>query len=194
MAAEKLFPFFVDSVLPDALFLLGAGFLVANLRLLARFLRFWRLRSSAVLTWPGRRPSSYGVSLGFGVLLGALVFVKVAIQHRPLADVFGEGMMFIYYAYAFPLSLKIGHGFYDAGVWSDKGFVPYAQIGGLSWREGTDLTLVLIQRVRQLVRRLDVPKEHYGEVRRLLRDKIATHDIQFTGKGFDLGADEREVV
>ena len=34
----------------------------------------------------------------------------------------------------------------------------------------------------------------YGEVRRLLRDKIAARDIYFAGKGFDLGADDRELV
>ena len=45
-----------------------------------------------------------------------------------------------------------------------------------------------------MVRYLGVPQEHYGEVRRLLRDKIAAHDIHFTGKGFDLGTDERELV
>ena len=45
-----------------------------------------------------------------------------------------------------------------------------------------------------MARHLDVPQEHYGEVRRLLRDKIGAHDIHFTGKGFDLGSDEREMV
>lgn len=194
MVAQDSLQLFLDTVLPAALFLLGVGFLVANLNLLVRFLRFWNLRSSELLTWPGRRPSYYGISLAFGVLFGVLVFVKVAIQQRSPADAFGEGMMFIYYAYAFPLSLKIGRGFYDDGIWSDRGFVPYGHISGLSWREGKDLTLVLIHRVRNLVRYLDVPQEHYGEVRRLLRDKIASHDIHFTGKGFDLGVDERELV
>ena len=153
--------------------MLGVGFLLSNLRLLVRLLRFCRLRSSAVLTWPGRRLSSYGISLGFGVLFEVLVFVKVVVQQRPLVDAFGEGMMFVYYAYAFPLSLHIGQGFYRDGVWSDKGFVPYTQVGGLSCREDENLTLVLIHRVRNLVRRLDVPPEHYGEVRRPLWDKIA---------------------
>ena len=140
MAAQDPLRFFLDTVLPAALFLLGVGFLGANLRLLARFLRFWALRSSALLTWPGRRPSSYGVSLAFGVLFGVLVFVKIAIQQRPPADAFGEGMMFIYYAYAFPLSLRIGRGFYDDGIWSDRGFVPYAQIRRalVAGRQGTD--------------------------------------------------------
>ena len=194
MAGEVLFSSFVDSVLPAALWILGAGFLVANLRLLVRFLRFLRLRSSAVLTWEGRRTSFYAVSLGFGILLGLLAFMKLVVWDRPLTDAFTEAMAFIYYGYAFPLSLRIGLGFYDTGVWSNKGLVPYDQIGGLSWQDGEEPRLVLIDRVRNLVRHLDVPQEHYGEVRRLLRDKIAAQDIRFAGKGLDLGYDEREVV
>ena len=184
----------LDGILPSALWVLGAGFLVVNLRLLWRFIRFWRLRSTAQLTWPPRRPRFYGISLALGLVFGILVFVKLVVQSLPPADAFGEGMMFLYYAYAFPFSLKIGHGFYEGGIWADTGFVPYAQIGGLSWREGTDLTLVVIHRTRGLVRRLDVPQARYGEVRRLLRDRIAAHDIHFMGKRFDLGADERDVV
>ena len=191
---EGVFPVFRESVLSVLLFLLGVGFLFSNLCWLLRFLRFWRLRSSAVLTWRGSRPSYYGAALGLGVLFGVLVFVRVAVQKQPLADAFGEGMMFVYYAYVFPLSLRIGRGLYKDGIWSDKGFVPYTEIGGLSWREDENLTLILINRVRNLVRRLDVPPEHYGEVRRLLRDKIAAKDIYFAEKGFDLGADDRELV
>ena len=103
--------------------------------------------------------------------------------------------MFVYYACAFPLSLRIGRGLYDQGIWAEKGFVPYSQIGGLSWREGKELTLVLIYRVRKLARRVAVPERHYGAVRRLLRDRIAARDIHLTGSGLDLGEhDERNVV
>ena len=194
MADNDLSRAFLSGVLPNALLVLGVGFLFVNLRLLGHFVRFLRLRSTAQLTWPGRRPRSYGISLAFGLVFGTLVFFKLAMQQRPPFDAFGEGMMFIYYAYAFPLSLRIGHGFYEDGIWSERGFVPYAQIGGLSWREDQALTLVLIHRAKKLVWHLDVPQDRYGEVRRLLRDKIAAHDIHFTGKGFDLGADERDVV
>ena len=79
-------------------------------------------------------------------------------------------------------------------VWSNTCFVPYVRIGGLSWQEGRELTLVLIHRTRKQTRRLELPQEHYGEARRLLRDKIAKRDIHFTGRAFDLGSDEREVV
>ena len=194
MADVDLFSSFVDSVLPAALWVLGAGFLVANVRLLGRFLRFLRLRSTAVLTWPGRPTSFYLVSLGLGILLGLLAFLKLVVWDRPLTDAFAEAMAFIYYGYAFPLSLRIERGFYDQGVWSNKGLVPYDRIGGLSWREGAEPRLVLIDRARNLVRHLDVPQEHYGQVRRLLRDKIGAQDIRFGGTGLDLGYDEREVV
>jgi hypothetical protein len=185
----------VDTLLTRVLLLLGIGFLVANLRILADFLRFFRLRSSALLTWPGRRPPFYGLLLALGVILGFLLFYKVIVQRRPPMQVFGESMMFVYYAYAFPFSLKIGRGFYEGGIWAENGFMPYSQIGGLSWREGPDVTLVVIHRFRHLARTLVVPQKYYGAARRLLRDKIAAHDIHFTGKTLDLGAhDERDDV
>jgi hypothetical protein len=50
-------------------------------------------------------------------------------------------------------------------------------------------------RMRAFARRLEVPHPHYAAARRLLRDKIAAHDIHFTGKTFDLGLhDERDDV
>jgi len=194
VAFGDLVPLALQRVLPYALLALGVGFLVVNLVLFGRFLRYWQLRGTAVLTWTKPKSRSYAVSLGFGLIFGTLVFVKIVVSGRPPFDAFGETMMFIYYAYAFPLSLKIGRGFYQDGIWSNTGFLPYESIGGLSWKEEPELALVLIHRSRSAVRQLDVPHEHYGEVRRFLRDKIAAHDIHFTGKAFDLGADEREVV
>ena len=103
--------------------------------------------------------------------------------------------MLVYYGYALPLSLKIGRGFYADGIWADSGFVPYSHIGGLAWREGEQLTLVLMYRMRSFARRLVVPDGYYGAARRVLRDKIAAHDIHFTGKSLDLGVhDERDDV
>lgn len=183
------------NVLPQVLVVLGAGFFVANVRLLFQFVRFLRLRSSALLTWPGRRPPFYGLLLGIGAVLSVIIFYKLAILRMRPADVFGETMMLLYYAYAVPLSLKIGRGFYADGIWADAGFIPYSRIGGLTWREGEQLTLVVIYRMRAFARRLVVPEAHYGAARRLLRDKIAAHDIHFTGKPLDLGMhDERDDV
>jgi hypothetical protein len=94
-----------------------------------------------------------------------------------------------------PLSLKIGRGFYEEGIWTEAGFLPYSRIGGLTWREGEQITLVLMYRWRNFARRLIVPEPYYGAARRLLRDKIAANDIHFTGKTLDLGLhDERDDV
>ena len=181
--------------LPQLLIIIGVGFLIADLRLFLQFVQFRRLRSSAVLTWPGRQPPFYRLLLGLGAVLSVLIVYKLAFLRLPLRNVFGETMMLVYYAYALPLSLKIGRGFYEDGIWADAGFIPYSHIGGLTWREGEELTLVLIHRVRAFARRLVVPQTHYGAARRLLRDKIAAHDIHFTGKPLDLGMhDERDDV
>jgi hypothetical protein len=182
-------------LLAAVLLLLGCGFLVANLWLSAEFVAYLRRRRQAVLTWPGPRPRFYGLMLAIGVALGVLVFVELVFQRRPVQQAFGELMMFTYYGYLMPLSRLIGRGFYEDGVWSESGFMRYGQIGGIAWREGEELTLILISRMRNLARRLVVPPMHYGAARRLLRDKITAHDIHFSGTSLDLGGhDEREDV
>lgn len=183
----------VYDALSTLLLVLGFGFLVANLRLGLELVRFRRLRRSALLTWPPRKPPFYGLVLTLGVVLGVLVFVKIVIQERAPSEVFGEGMMFLYYGYAVPLSRRIGRGFYRDGIWSDSGFVPYWKIDGLRWKEGDEVTLVLIDRVRRMARLLFVPQHLYGAARRMLRDRLETHEIHFAGKAFDLGEhDERD--
>lgn len=181
--------------LPRVLFVLGIGFFIANLRLLFQLIRFLRIRSSALLVWPATAPPFYRLMVAVGGVLALVIFYKLAVLHQRPVDVFGEAMMLVYYGYAVPLSLKIGRGFYEDGIWADGGFVPYSEIGGLTWREGEQVTLVMMYRMRHFARRLSVPDRYYGAARRLLRDKIATHDIHFTGKTLDLGAhDERDDV
>jgi hypothetical protein len=176
-----------------ALIVLGAGFLVANARLILEYVKFRRRSRAALLVWPSPKPPYYGTALGLGVVLGFLVFYKLVVLHR---QVFGEGMMFLYYGYLVPLTLRIRRGFYEDGIWTDTGFVPYHEIGGITWREGEhQATLIVISRLRNLARRLAVPLDQYAAARRLLRDKISKHELQFTGTGLDLGGhDEREDV
>jgi hypothetical protein len=183
----------MTDTLSRVLILLGVGFLWANLRLFAQFARFLKLRSTAVLTWPGRRPPFYPLLVALGAVLALLIVYKLAVLKQHPIQVFGESMMLIYYAYALPLSMRIGRGFYQDGIWADGGFIPYSSIGGLAWREGEQITLVMIYRMRAFARRLVVPQSYYAAARRLLRDKIAAHDIHFTGKALDLGAhDEKD--
>jgi hypothetical protein len=183
----------VQPFLTGILLLLGAGFLVANAKLIAEYSRYVRLRRTALLTWPSPTPPNYGVALGLGVVLGFLVFYKLVVLRT---QAFGETMMFVYYAYLTPLSRRIGRGFYQDGIWADSSFIPYQEVGGISWREGEhEVTLIVISRLRNLARRLIVPGDKYGAARRLLRDKIGEHEIQFTGTGLDLsGHDERDDI
>lgn len=182
-----------QSFLSHVLFLLGAGFLVANVRILVDVVRFFRMRSGAVLTWPSPQPRYYGLFLAMAAMLGLVLLVKLVYLRLPPTEVFGEAMMLTYYGYLVPLSIRIGRGFYDEGVWVDNGFLPYRQIGGLSWREGDQLTLLFIPRSKQVARSLVVPAPFYGAARRLLRDKIGQHDIDLGGRALDLGAhDERD--
>jgi hypothetical protein len=178
-------------ILTGTLYVLGGGFLIANLKLALEYLAYKKRRRHALLIWRAPNPPQYTFMLALGVALGILVFAKVVFIHR---QAFGETMMFAYYAYFFPLSRRIGRGFYEDGIWADTAFIPYNEVGGISWREGEDqVTLIMISRLRNLARRLIVPGDKYGAARRLLRDKIGEHAIHFGGTGLDLGArDERD--
>ena len=179
------------NVLTAVLLALGAGFLVANARLLVEYLRFRKRRRGALLIWPSPKPPYYGMALAIGVILGVIAFYKIVFLRQ---RAFGETMMFLYYGYMLPLSRRIGRGFYQDGIWADAGFIPYNEVGGISWREGEHaVALVVISRLKNLARILRVPVEHYGAARRLLRDKIGEHAIHFSGTGLDLGVhDERD--
>jgi hypothetical protein len=176
----------VQPLLAWLLLLLGAGFLIANARLLIEYVGYARRRRHTVLTWPGQTPPYYGMGLALGVALGVLLFYKLFVSRQ---QAFGESMMFLYYGYLMPLRRRIGRGFYEDGIWADSAFIPYREVGGLSWREGDHaVSLVVISRTRRLARRLAVPSEHYGAARRVLRDKIREHAIHLSGAGLDLGS------
>jgi len=198
-------------LLPYVLVALGVGFTIANLRVLAQGAQYLRVRKGALLTWSGPPPPYYGLTIFVGVALGALLIVKFVFLIAPIlrdkqlvwyvrawqtfTQLFGEGMMFLYFAYAVPLTRKIGRGFYAEGVWAETGFIPYHQIGGMAWRQGEPPTLLLISRFKEMARPLLVPGAYYSAVRRLLRDKIGAHDIMFAGDTLNLaGHDEREDV
>jgi hypothetical protein len=194
-------------LLPQILLVLGIGFLIANLRVGLELVRWKRRRPSALITWPARKPPHYGLSLGIGVMLGILILFKAFLALRQSdglghwfavfgRSAFGELMMFVYFGYMLPLSTRITRGLYAEGIWTDTGFMPYAQIGGIKWREGEPPTLLMISRLKALARSLEVPTRFLGEVRRVLRDKISSHAIEMDeGPGLHLGArDARDSV
>ena len=187
MTPDTLLPGF-SWIAPRLLFVLGLGFLAANLKVTADLLRFhWRKRF-ALLTWQNPKPRYYGLNLALGVTLGLLIAYKVFVMQRQPDQLFGEAMMFVYYGYAFPLSARISRGFYRDGVWSDSGFMRWKQISAVSWKEDGRVTLVLISHFRNIARRLEVPGHLYGQARRVLRDKIRDQALHIGGSGLDLGS------
>lgn len=189
------------AVLRQALLALGVLFVLVNVKVGAQVLRWWRMRPHAVVTWPPPRPPFFAINIAIGVLLGVLLFVtayaEISVQRRGLAalpSMFGLSMMFGYYAYLLPLSVRIRRGLYRDGIWTDSGFMGYTEIGGLTWKG--DHTLVLASRQKTVARRLRVPGSHIGEVRHFLRGKIGEHAIAFeAGPGLHLGTrDTRESV
>ena len=181
-------------VVRQALLWLGLLFLVVDLRVGWQIASWWGRRRRAIVSWLPPKPPYYTVNLAIGVMLGILLLITVFVVIRPLTSVFGITMMFIYYGYLLPLSTRIRRGIYEDGIWTDSGFMRYVDIGGLTWKN-TD-TLVLASRRKTLARRLLVPGGHLGEVRHLLREKIASHAIEFDeGAGLHLGTrDTRESV
>jgi hypothetical protein len=178
----------LTDLLPRVLLLLGLGFLVLSVRAGIDLVRWARRRSAAQLVWPAPKPPYYGLNLAIGVMLGALLLFKVFRQPDSGSAIFGELMMFLYFGYAVPLSTWIKRGLYADGIWTDTGYISYRQIGGLSWKEGDRPTLVVISSVSQSARRLQVPGALLGQVRALLREKIATYAIMFEGgPGLHLG-------
>jgi hypothetical protein len=182
---------------------LGAGFLVAIVVKAVEIARWIRRRPTAMLVWSAPKPPYYGLSLGIAVMMGLLILVRAYFLFQESAtlsgdlatlgrSVFGELMMFTYFGYMLPLSTRIAHGLYADGIWTEGGFMPYDQIGGISLREGPPAVLIMISRKKMLSRRLQVPGQFLGEVRRLLRDKITSHVIEMDGgPGLHLG--ERDV-
>ena len=176
------------SLLSQVLFVFGVGFLAANIKVTVDLLRFRLRRNSSLLVWESPKPRSYGFALALGAVLGVLVAVRVFVLGHAISRLFGEIMMLLYYGYALPMSTRITRGFYRDGVWSDRGFLRWGQIGAVSWREGASVTLLLIPHVRHIVKRLEVPGHLYGEARRLLLDKVRAHDIQMGPAALDLGS------
>lgn len=182
--------------LQDVLLLLGAGFLVANVRTSLDFLRFLKRRSSALLVWLPPKPPYYWMLMMIGVIMGILIVYNVSFSPlRSARQLFGEVMMFLYYTAAVGMNRAIARGFYADGIWAEGGFMPYQTIGAIAWREDKQPVLLLTSRLRHFARKLPVPGNLYGAARRLLRDKIEAHDIRFLRSGLDLGlGDERDRV
>ena len=166
-----------ERVLTTVLFALAVYFSGLLIWSLARYAKFRRLRPTALLTWPNRPPRNWRFLVGLGALSGAVALLNGILQ-RPFHHVYSQGIMSIYFLLIVPLTSHIRLGFYQDGVWSESGFVPYARIKRLAFRETPEIVLLLLSRgARSRVFPLPVPPNEYGAVRRLLEDKAREHAL-----------------
>lgn len=182
---------------PLAVFLLlfGAGFLAANLLIAVDVVRFRRRRPLAILTWPLPRSRPTALPKAIAVGLALLLVYKLLVLRWPASAVFGEGMMFLYYAIWYPLSFTVERGFYTDGIWLARGFVRYGDITGLTWREDPGPVLIAVAGHRQRAGHLEVPVDCYAEARRILRDRITADQLHVARPLLDLGGhDPRDDV
>lgn len=138
---------------------------------LAGYLLFVRVRPTALLTWPVRRPMHFPFLLALGVVAAALTVINSTLN-RPFHHVYSQGVMAVYFMVMVPLSARIQLGFYRDGVWADAGFLRYEKIARIAFREAPEIVLVLVPRGRSGPFRLPVPTAEYGAVRKILEEKI----------------------
>jgi hypothetical protein len=166
---------------------LAVYFSVLLLRGLLGYQRFRRVRETALLTWPSRRPSHFPFLLGLGVLSAGLTVLNGYLG-RPFHHVYSQAVMAAYFMVMVPLSCRIHLGLYRDGVWADTGFLPWAKIGRLAFRETPELVLILLPRGKSGSFRLPVPRDEYGAVRKLLEEKIRSDVLKIDQGILGLGA------
>src|SRR4249920_964452 len=109
--------------------------------------------------------------------MGVILTLVNGFLARPLHHVLGLGAMALYFVLMVPLARTIELGLYQDGVWADAGFLPYADIGRMAFRETPEIVLFLLPRGRAAPFRLPVPRDEYGAVRKLLEEKIRAHAL-----------------
>ncbi|MBI3932972.1 MAG: hypothetical protein HY317_06120 [Acidobacteria bacterium] len=156
---------------------LAVYFSVLMARGVLGYLRFRKIRPTAVLTWRGPRPPHLRFLLALGAVSAGLAVLNGALD-RPLHTVYSQGIMALYFMLMVPLTAAIPVGFYRDGVWADAGFLPYGDIARWAFRETPEIVLVLLPRGRSGSFRLPVPPEEYGAVRKVLQEKIRAHIVE----------------
>ena len=158
-----------ETMLTVVLVGVGVYFSVLLARGLAGYLRFRRLRGTALLTWPARSSPYFALVLGLVSLGVALLNTRL---DRPFLHLYGQYATAAYFILMVPLSARIRLGLYRDGVWADSGFLPYTHIGRMAFREQPEIVLLLVPKGRDRSLRLPVPKDEYGAVRKVLEEKI----------------------
>jgi hypothetical protein len=168
---------FNETFLTTGLLALGAYFSFLLLRGFSSYLRFRRLRSTALVIWAAPRPAYFRSVVTLGVV-SAFVAALNTYMNRPVHHVVPQGLMSLYFVLMVPLMASIPLGLYRDGVWAEAGFLSWEQIGRLAFRESPEIVLILLPRTGSSSFRLRVPPGEYGAVRKTLEDKVREHVLQ----------------
>jgi len=152
---------------------LGVYFTIQLARGFMRYQRFREVRPTALATWPLPRPPQAAWLLGLGVLGGFLALLNGWLQ-RPVLHVYGLAVMSAYFLTMVPLALRVRPGLYRDGVWADADFLRWDDIARIAFVETPQIVLLLVPRRGGRSHRLAVPPDEYGEVRKLLQEKMKT--------------------
>jgi len=155
---------------------LGMYFSVLLVRGTAGYLKFRRLRKTAVVTWPAPPPSNLGLMQALGVTSAILAVIDIWL-HRPFHHVYAQAVMTLYFVGLVPLCRGIRIGLYEGGVWADAGFLPWPAIRRMAFHETPDIVLVLLPRHGWHGFQLPVPPGEYGAVRKFIEQKIREHEL-----------------
>jgi hypothetical protein len=162
-----------DTLVTVVLVGVGIYFSVLLARGMVGYLLFRRLRETALLTWSAPRSSYFALVLGLVSLAVAVWSTGIAsAQDWALWRLYGQYATAAYFLLMVPLSARIRLGLYRDGVWADSGFLPYARIGRMAFREQPEIVLLLVPKGRDRSLRLPVPRDEYGAVRKVLEEKI----------------------
>lgn len=160
-----------QTIVSIGLAFLGVYFTIQLARGFLRYQRFRAVRPTALATWSLPRPPQAAWLIGLGVVGGFLALLNGWLQ-RPALDVYGLAIMSTYFLTMVPLALRVRPGLYRDGVWADAGFLRWDDIARIAFVETPQIVLLLVPRRGGGSHRLAVPPDEYGEVRKLLQEKL----------------------
>ena len=166
----------IDAALTVALVAVSGYFAVLNVQVAHRYLRFREMRGAALLTWAASRPASSLASIGLGIL-GLLLAVMGLVLRSPILAL-SQGISALYFLGAVRLLTIMRAGFYVPGIWAEGGFVPYKEIARWAIRDSEEIVLLIVRRGRAGALRLNVPRDNYGAVTKLLQQKAHEHSLR----------------
>ena len=170
----------MDDALNLTFALLAALFGVWTVLTLVRYARYRKIAGSSILSWPPPRPWYYNLCVGIGFFMVFLTGLSAFVLHRPALVIFAQGLMALFYTVVFPLVFRIRRGFYETGISTERGFVPFESIIWLGWKEAPEIVLALRARGHfggQRYSFVRVPGDYFGQARRILADSIKARSL-----------------